>query len=111
MNPIPEIKLPREKQSATFFRPGRSADHLPPVSQVSPCHRSTIHPEAHASRRRPIRPAIAAKSGRGTDTSTSWKRTLCEQCNDVRFRVQRVEEYALPWLSSVLTLPAHLESW
>ena len=34
--------------------------------------RGEPQPEAHASRSRPIRPTIAAKSGRGTDTSASW---------------------------------------
>src|SRR5262245_30626665 len=35
--------------------------------------RGEPHPEAHASRSRPIRPRIAANSLRGTATSASWK--------------------------------------
>ena len=43
--------------------------------------RSTVHPEAHASRSRPIRSRIAANSWRGTATSGNWNVTYLARPN------------------------------
>jgi hypothetical protein len=55
-----------------------SGDH---VRTLFRC-RSTVHPEAHASRNRQIRFAIAANTGRGTATSANWNTTYfaCDTC-------------------------------
>jgi hypothetical protein len=44
--------------------------------------RGEPHPEAHASRSRPIRVRIAANSWRGTATAASWKTALHQNLQD-----------------------------
>src|SRR5262249_35487500 len=61
--------------------PSPSADRVTPTPPETHCddlrpvfvHHPPPHPEAHASRSRPIRSTMAANSLRGTATSASWK--------------------------------------
>src|SRR5262249_25671151 len=55
------------RSGAPRMHGGRSSDRF--------VRRDEPHPEAHASRSRPIRSRIAANSWRGTATSANWKMT------------------------------------